>query len=140
MKNIRLFLSAAVVLFLPATPLLLAANMNQPGAADAPAPAPAGAPQFSEAIEDLPLMPGLQLAEDKDVLFATPHSGRIASSTASGVVDVDQVYEFYKKTLPSLGWKPLDARTYQREGDKLSIEARARDKTTTVKFTVTPAN
>ncbi|MFY9288332.1 MAG: hypothetical protein WAO98_07495 [Alphaproteobacteria bacterium] len=93
---------------------------------------------FATAIEDLPLMPGLQVKLENDVIFVTPKSGRIAGTTAQGPVDVDEVYKFYKKTLPSLGWKPLSAKQYQREKEILNIEARADGKVTTVQFDVKP--
>ena len=95
-------------------------------------------PRFANVIEDLPLMPGLQLVEDEDVLFVTPHSGRIAETNAVGTVDIDDVYLFYRRSLPHLGWKLVDARTYVREGERLRIDAHANSKITTVRFTVKP--
>ena len=44
---------------------------------------------FAKVIDDLPLMPGLQLVEGEDVLFAEPVLGRIAETTAEGPVDID---------------------------------------------------
>jgi hypothetical protein len=97
-------------------------------------------PRFTNVIEDLPLMPGLQLMEDEDVLFVTPHSGRIAETNAIGSVDIDDVYKFYRRSLPHLGWKVVDSRTYVREGEKLRIDAHANAKITTVRFTVKPVS
>ncbi len=97
-------------------------------------------PDFANVIDDLPLMPGLQVVEDEDVLFVTPKAGRIAETTAEGIVDVDDVYTFYRKSLPHLGWKIIDMRTYQRENDRLRIDAHAEDKFTTVRFLVRPAS
>jgi len=95
-------------------------------------------PDFTNVIDDLPLMPGLELVEDEDVLFAAPKAGRIAETTAQGIVDIDEVYKFYRRSLPQLGWKMVDNRTYERESDRLRIDARAEDKVTTVRFSVRP--
>jgi hypothetical protein len=96
-------------------------------------------PHFAKVIEDLPLMPGLQLVEDEDVLFASQGSGRIAETNAIGAVDIDDVYKFYGHSLPHLGWKSVDARTYVREHEQLRIDAHANQKITVVRFTVKPA-
>lgn len=98
------------------------------------------APQsrFAPSIEDLPLMPGLEIEGD-DVLFVFG-SDRIAQTTAKGKVDVDEVYYFYQATLPQLGWTEVNARLYERAGEKLSINASSAssDGFATVKFEVTP--
>ncbi|MER2520527.1 MAG: hypothetical protein ABTQ34_07555 [Bdellovibrionales bacterium] len=89
-------------------------------------------------IEDLPLMPGLSALRDEDTVFVVPHGGRIAESAAIGAVDVDDVYLYYKRSLPQLGWKASDARTYRRNGERLNILARANGKITTVQFSIKP--
>ena len=94
-------------------------------------------PQFTKVIDDLPLMPGLQLVEDEDVLF-THESGRIAETNAMGSVDIDAVYQFYKRALPHLGWKVVNSHTYTRENEQLRIDAHANDKITIVQFSVKP--
>jgi hypothetical protein len=131
------FLAASLI----AVPLH-AAEINQAqGAADeagtAPAPA-AEPPHFTKVIEDLPLMPGLQLVEDEDVLFAEPGAGRIAETNAIGPVEIEDVYKFYRHSLPHLGWKTVDTHTYVREGEQLRIDAHANQKITVVRFTVKP--
>ncbi len=98
----------------------------------------AGATQFTPAIDDLPLMEGLAPVADGDTVFVVPRAGRIAESVAAGPVDVDEVYRFYRRSLPQLGWKALDARTYAREGERLRIDAKANGKVTTVRFSVKP--
>ncbi|MBV8060654.1 MAG: hypothetical protein JO126_07510 [Alphaproteobacteria bacterium] len=94
--------------------------------------------QFDTAIDDLPLMPGLTVDTSNDTIFVVPHTGRIAESTATGMVDVDDVYSYYYKSLPHLGWKAANRRTYTREGDVLRITARANGKVTTVHFSIRP--
>ncbi len=95
-------------------------------------------PQFVPSIDDLPLMPGLQPLTDADTLFIVPRSGRIADSTAVGAVDIDDVYKFYRRSLPQLGWKIVDGRSFQRGGEMLRIDAHADGKITTVHFSLKP--
>jgi hypothetical protein len=95
-------------------------------------------PHFARVIDDLPLMEGLALVPEEDVLFVTPSAGRIAETTAEGMVDIDDVYHFYRDTLPHLGWEIVDGRTYKRDGDILRIDAHATGKVTTVHFSVRP--
>lgn len=97
----------------------------------------ASEPRFTKVIEDLPLMPGLDLVPQEDMIFLT-HTGRIAATTAQGLVDVDQVYYFYASSLPQLGWKKIDARNYIRSNERLRLDAKAEGKVTKVKFSVTP--
>ncbi len=101
---------------------------------------PAGT-AFAKVIDDLPLMPGLRIVVEKDVLFIAK-TGRIAQTMATGSVDVDSVYPFYQKSLPQLGWKLIDARTYERENDRLRIDVSGTGPTaaTVVKFSVQPVS
>jgi hypothetical protein len=136
-KAIILTAFAALPLF-GSLPLRAAAPNNQTdqtGAASAPALEPT---HFTKVIEDLPLMPGLELVDDEDVLFDAPGSGRIAETNAMGPVDADDVYKFYKRSLPHLGWRMIDFHTYRRESEELRIDARANQKITLVTFTVKP--
>jgi hypothetical protein len=98
----------------------------------------AATPQFAKVIDDLPLMPGLQLIEDEDVLFASQGSGRIAETNAIGPVDVEEVYKFYRRSLPHLGWHSTDAHTFVRDNEQLRIDAHANQKITVVQFTIKP--
>ena len=120
-------LIAAILAFVPA----FAADSDQPAASDQ---------QFTSIIDDLPLMPGLKTVDDSDVLFVEPHEGRIAETQASGEVGIDKVYNFYRRSLPHLGWKVIDGRTYERDGDRLVIDAHADGKETVVRFSVKPAS
>ena len=99
---------------------------------------PPAEPQFAKVIDDLPLMDGLELLPDNDVLFVAPRAGRIAETEAQGMVDVDAVYNFYRRSLPQMGWKIIDARTYTRDGEMLHIDAHADGKLTSVMFSVKP--
>jgi len=129
--------TALLALAFMALPLRAAELNHTSGAADQAIP-PAEPPHFTKVIDDLPLMPGLQLVEDEDVLFATPGAGRIAETNAIGPVDIDDVYKFYRHSLPHLGWKTIDAHTFRLEGEQLRIDAHANQKITVVRFTVKP--
>lgn len=124
-----------------------AANLNHTtNLIDEMGPAPAAPreetdrPQFARVIDDLPLMKDLELVEDDDVLFATSQAGRIAVTEAVGAVDIDDVYKFYRRTLPQMGWSIIDRRSYRRENETLRIDARADDKMTRVRFSVQPSD
>lgn len=99
------------------------------------------APQsrFSPTIQDLPLMPGLEVEAGQDVLFIFG-SSRIAQTTLVGRVDVDEVYYFYQETLPQLGWKFITLREYERDSERLLLEVRSTtsDGKTRARFEVVP--
>lgn len=100
----------------------------------------AEATTFAKSIEDLPLMPGLALVEEKDLLIIFGKQ-RIAQTTAKGRgVDVDAVYYFYQETLPQLGWKQHNMKLYFRNGEQLRLQARSSDEDgiTYVSFEVLP--
>jgi hypothetical protein len=123
--------TTTVAFLLLSAPALFAAN---------PATPDSGPAQFTRVIQDLPLMPGLEPVEDEDVLFDAPGSGRIAETNAMGPVDTNDVYKFYKKSLPHLGWREFKEHTYRRAKEELHIDARANQKITLVTFTVKPTS
>lgn len=129
--SVRIVVAAMAALFLSTA----AQAADQAG----PNSIPNGEPtHFTKVIDDLPLMPGLEAVEDEDVLFDAPGSGRIAETNAMGPVDADDVYKFYKRSLPHLGWREINSHTYRRESEELRIDARANQKITLVTFRVTP--
>ena len=132
-------LTALATFLLVGMPLQAAQINTQSTLVDTvPEPDFAASTRFTKVIDDLPLMPGLQLIEDQDVLFSEPVLGRIAETNAEGTVDIDDVYRFYQKSLPGLGWKMLDARNYMRGQDRLRINAHADGKVTKIRFSVRP--
>ena len=135
----RLFLFGFVVVF-GAVSSLHAAELNTSSTLVDTTPAsevPASPTQFDSVIDDLPLMQGLTSVPDQATSFTTPN-GRIVETVATGLVDVDGVYDFYRRTLPHLGWQMVDARTYRRGNDHLRIKAHADGKVTTVRFSIRP--
>jgi len=96
---------------------------------------------FAKSIEDLPVMNGLSVVEDKDLLFIFGRE-RIAQTTLKGKVDVDSVYYFYREVLPSLGWRPITMRLYMRDGEELHMRANSanKDGMTFVYFELEPSD
>ncbi|MFZ5790252.1 MAG: hypothetical protein ACOY3L_06090 [Pseudomonadota bacterium] len=94
-------------------------------------------PGFVAGIEDLPLMPGLTELSGSGFAFGST-DGRIVEGYATGNVSEGQVLEFYKATLPELGWQAASERSYRRQGERLSIDFVKGGGPLTVRFTVTP--
>ena len=86
----------------------------------------AAAEEFVPGIPDLPLMPGLAVADPVPVVFDKP-GGRIVEAAALGASSPAAGARFYRATLPQLGWTPgpeerYDALSYARENETLRIE------------------
>ena len=100
---------------------------------------------FLDAVDDMPLMPGLAETGDGGIAFDKP-TGRIVRAVAVGDVSAKDVRAFYAGTLPQLGWereKKLeligDLLIFRREQERLEIqivpEGAAR---TEVRFSIEP--
>lgn len=81
---------------------------------------PAMAAEFVPGINDLPLAPGLTAVADKTVEFNSPE-GRIVDATASGAVSRSTIVEFYRRTLPQLGWKAESPVIFRRGRELLRL-------------------
>ncbi len=97
---------------------------------------------FLSGFEDLPLMDGLTEQADSGVVFDKP-DGRIVERYASGPLSLDSAVDFYRKTLPQLGWQPAKAKAarhlaFQREGESLDIEFKTAGSELVVRFSVAP--
>jgi len=99
---------------------------------------PTGAADFFELLEDVPVMPGLQPVADAGIEFDTP-SGRIVEAYAIGATNRKAVLDFYRGTLPQLGWQAGAGDAFLRENESLSIDFFGADGELTVRFTVAPA-
>jgi len=77
--------------------------------------------RYSEALYDIPIMPGLEEVQDQALLFDKP-DGKIASVMAlSKTLTPAQTGQFYKDVLPPLGWREQTTQSYTRAGEKLEI-------------------
>lgn len=117
---------------LAVTLAVLAAAWSAPGWA---------ADRFFAAIEDLPVMPGLEQVPGAGVSFDKPQ-GRIVEAAASGDVSPEAVRAFYSAVLPQLGWDSAGEGRYLRDGERLvlsfSASGSASGRTLTVRFSLFP--
>ena len=81
---------------------------------------PVLADDFLAGTEDVPLMQGLTLLSDETFDFDT-EDGRLYFSKANTSVDSEKIWDFYRKTLPQLGWVEEEKGSFSREGDVLRI-------------------
>ena len=95
-----------------------------------------GGPAFIERLGDVPLMPGLRVVEDAGVDFDAP-GGRIVEVAAAGPVPRAAVLNFYRTSLPQLGWRGGD-RVSVRDGERLRLELAATGGRTEVRFFLSP--
>jgi hypothetical protein len=86
-------------------------------------------------LDGIPLMKGLQLESDPTFVKILPDFAGAQPVTTVGIVDVDDAYNFYKRTLPPLGWNATSGRDYAKGAESLHINAHADGKMTTVTFT-----
>ena len=93
---------------------------------------------FISDIEDLPVMPGLNEVPDAGISFDKP-SGRIVQAYAEGQVPKTKVFDFYRQTLPQLGWQTDGADRFAREGEALTLTVREmEDGAVIVEFRLSP--
>ena len=81
--------------------------------------------KFFSVINDLPLMAGLTEITGSTLVFSKPQ-GRIVEVVAEGVknkeINKEKIFEFYKQTLPQLGWTRTGTSSWERESEKLFIK------------------
>ena len=99
--------------------------------------AAARADSFVAGTEDVPLMQGLVPVESGALVFDKPE-GRIVEAQAHGKLERGAVRDFYRSTLPQLGWKPAGPEAWQREGETLRLDFHGADGVLTVGFTLSP--
>ena len=98
---------------------------------------------FFDGFPDLPLMPGLTERPESAVVFDHA-TGQVATAVASGPVEPAAVRQFYRRTLPPLGWVPECAAPtcvppdrYRREGQALELALSPDRGETTARFLIT---
>ncbi len=98
---------------------------------------------FFDGFPDLPLMPGLTERPESAVVFDHA-TGQVATAVASGPVEPAAVRQFYRRTLPPLGWVPECAAPdcappdrYRREGQALELKLSPDRGETTARFLIT---
>jgi hypothetical protein len=92
---------------------------------------------FVEGFADLPLMPGLEQIQDASLAFDAA-SGRIVVAFARGPLSADQIRSFYAETLGQLGWSGAGEDSFQREGERLTLDFTPDGGETLVRFSLLP--
>lgn len=83
-------------------------------------------------------MPGLRIVENAGVDFDAP-GGRIVEVAAAGAVPRAAVLDFYRTSLPRLGWTRRDG-VFLRDGEKLRLELSGDGGRTEIRFFLSPAH
>ena len=97
----------------------------------------AGAATYVEGLEDLPLMPGLTGVAGAGIAFDKP-SGRIVEAYASGRLDRQAIFDFYRASLAELGWTQVGPGSFVRDGEKLELEVLGTDGDVVVRYSLSP--
>ncbi|MDP6350597.1 MAG: hypothetical protein QF926_06510 [Alphaproteobacteria bacterium] len=93
---------------------------------------------FVAGFEDLPLMDGLVVVDQAGIVFDTP-GGRIVECYATGTVPAAAVTDFYRATLPALGWIESGPSVFRRDGENLTVSVLgAGEATVMVRFSLAP--
>lgn len=92
---------------------------------------------FVEGFADLPLMPALTQIPDASLAFDAT-SGRIIVAFARGPLSADQIRSFYAETLVQLGWTGAGEDSFQREGERLTLDFTPDGEETLVRYSLLP--
>ena len=80
---------------------------------------------FVEGIEDIPLPEGLVQQHNDDISFGNTESRFVEAYFASRKLSCNKVSDFYRNTLPQLGWKFIRAESkrlvFERDMESLQI-------------------
>ena len=95
-------------------------------------------PAFLQALNDIPLMPGLYEILEEEVIFDQPGGRIVEAEAVAENTQASEIKSFYNRILPQLGWKSVGQDSFIRAGEALRIAIREDDSSRTVHFTVTP--
>jgi len=85
--------------------------------ADSPKPVP----EFFEALQDVPLMPGLEELDGPSFTFDKPEGDITEGVAVMHAVDEGHVLNFYQATLPQFGWGRVSDSEFYRKNEYLEI-------------------
>ncbi len=94
------------------------------------------AQSFLPEMEDVPLMPGLEVVAPVTA-FDTP-GGRVVVVHAQGAVTPAAVSGFYSQTMPQLGWRQSPELYFLREREKLELTFLGSGAPLVVRYTLSP--
>ena len=97
----------------------------------------AQADDFLSVLPDVPLPSKMSELVDSQMDFDSA-AGRIIQVAASGNASQSSVKEFYRVTLPQLGWMPKSNEIYSRELEQLKLSFSAEGTLTIVQFELSP--
>ncbi|MBE1237101.1 hypothetical protein IHV25_05505 [Phaeovibrio sulfidiphilus] len=100
---------------------------------------PAFGADFVTGMDDVPLMGGLEPLPGKGLSFATAR-GRLVESYARTGRNAGEVLDFYRQTLPQLGWSPSGNQAFVRDSEQLEIHFTAGPRGLIVRFSLSPRN
>lgn len=93
---------------------------------------------FFETLQDVPVMPGLTELEDYTLVFDKPE-GRIIEMVARiEGASADDVREYYRRSLPQLGWVMASQDNYRRGAEHLSLNFEREKNDLFLRMTVQP--
>ena len=81
---------------------------------------PAFSDSFLEGTEDVPLMQGMEYSAD-ETFSIDNEDGRLYFSKVFVDAKNSDIWNFYRQTLPQLGWKEVQDASFEREGEILRI-------------------
>ena len=111
------FLKFFVILFLGFLPPLLMPQLSQ--AEDMQA----RQVQYFTMMQDIPVMPGLTPVEEESYVFDKPEGRILSQSALTTSRDEKEVFAYYAKALPPLGWTRKTTRIFVRDKERLKITA-----------------
>lgn len=80
---------------------------------------------FIEGLEDVPVMEGLTQLPNDAISFGNEESRLVEAILESNTLSFKKVQEFYKSTLPQMGWiyqgKRESTLVFEREGEVIEI-------------------
>ncbi|MTI08932.1 hypothetical protein [Curvivirga aplysinae] len=94
---------------------------------------------FLSALPEVPLHEKISEIAGSEVSFDAP-TGRIIQIAASGVESKKNILNFYKATMPQLGWTVRSSTEFTREKEKLSLSLSTENGETLVQFELSPIN
>ena len=85
---------------------------------------------FIEGLEDVPVMEGLEQIPHDSISFGNEESRLVEAILTSKKIKFKQVAQFYKNTLPQMGWTYQGSRggktlIFEREGEVIDISEEA---------------
>ncbi len=76
---------------------------------------------YLSGTEDVPLMDGLTVDKSDNMDFDTPAGQIVVLEVSSRRLAAEQVFDYYRKILPNLGWTEQKTGVFARDNDTLKL-------------------